>query len=240
MLRYMHMAVSRRGEAQADHVDEVLAEWRRERPGLDLAPVAVVARIGRAAALLDRGLNANFARFGLNRTSWDVLASLRRVGAPCRRSPTELYRALMRTSGAMTHILDRLEQDGIVERLPRPPRRPDAQGPRPRRPRRPDASQNRAPDARPAHEGGTGRARPPLAQAPDRPRGGCPRHSDAVPDRTGPTTNDVGYHQARTRSPGVLDPPLRSTPAIAADYKLIAAFGVKAIHPNRLLLDLLA
>ena len=120
MLRYMHMAVSRRGEAQADHVDEVLAEWRRERPGLDLAPVAVVARIGRAAALLDRGLNANFARFGLNRTSWDVLASLRRVGAPCRRSPTELYRALMRTSGAMTHILDRLEQDGIVERLPDP------------------------------------------------------------------------------------------------------------------------
>jgi DNA-binding MarR family transcriptional regulator len=120
MLRYIHMADSRRGEAEADHVDEVLAEWRRERPGLDLAPVAVVARVGRAAALLDRGLNANFAGFGLNRTSWDVLASLRRAGAPYRRSPTELYRALMRTSGAMTHIVDRLEQDGIVERLPDP------------------------------------------------------------------------------------------------------------------------
>jgi DNA-binding MarR family transcriptional regulator len=103
-----------------DHVDHVLAEWRREQPGLDTSPVAVVARIGRAGALLDRGLNTNFARFGLSRTDWDVLASLRRVGAPYRRSPTELYRALMRTSGGMTHLVDRLERDGLVERVADP------------------------------------------------------------------------------------------------------------------------
>jgi DNA-binding MarR family transcriptional regulator len=103
-----------------DHVDLVLAEWRKEQPRLDTSPVAVVARIGRAGALLDRGLNANFARFGLNRSSWDVLASLRRVGAPYRRSPTELYRALMRTSGGMTHLVDRLERDGLVERVADP------------------------------------------------------------------------------------------------------------------------
>jgi MarR family len=99
-----------------DHVDLVLAEWRKEQPRLDTSPIAVVARIGRARALLDRGLNANFARFGLNRTDWDILASLRRIGAPYRRSPTELYRALMCTSGGMTHLVDRLERDGLVER----------------------------------------------------------------------------------------------------------------------------
>jgi DNA-binding MarR family transcriptional regulator len=103
-----------------DHVDGVLAEWRKEQPRLDTSPVAVVARIGRAGALLDRGLNENFARFGLNRTMWDVLASLRRIGAPYRRSPTELYRALMRTSGGMTHLVDRLERDGLVERVADP------------------------------------------------------------------------------------------------------------------------
>jgi DNA-binding MarR family transcriptional regulator len=103
-----------------DHVDLVLAEWRKEQPRLDTSPVAVVARIGRAGALLDRGLNANFARFGLDRSSWDVLASLRRVGAPYRRSPTELYRALMRTSGGMTHLVDRLERGGLVERVADP------------------------------------------------------------------------------------------------------------------------
>jgi DNA-binding MarR family transcriptional regulator len=103
-----------------DHVDVVLAEWRKEQPRLDTSPVAVVARVGRAGALLDRGLNANFARFGLNRSSWDVLASLRRVGAPYRRSPTELSRALMRTSGGMTHLVDRLEREGLVERVADP------------------------------------------------------------------------------------------------------------------------
>jgi DNA-binding MarR family transcriptional regulator len=105
---------------RCDHVDDVLAEWRKEQPALDTSPVAVVARIGRAAALLDRGMNANFVRYGLNRTGWDVLASLRRVGAPYRRSPTELYRALMRTSGAITHTVDRLEANGLVERIPDP------------------------------------------------------------------------------------------------------------------------
>jgi DNA-binding MarR family transcriptional regulator len=114
------MTNSLRPVPERDHVDLVLAEWQKEQPRLDTSPVAVVARIGRAGALLDRGLNANFARFGLNRTSWDVLASLRRVGAPYRRSPTELYRALMRTSGGMTHLVDRLERERLVERVADP------------------------------------------------------------------------------------------------------------------------
>src|SRR6266496_5298783 len=105
---------------EGDHVDQVLQEWRRLGSKRDLCPVAVVARLGRAASLLDRGLNENFARFGLNRNGWDVLASLRRAGPPYRRTPTELYRSLMRTSGAMTHLLDSLEQAGLVERTPDP------------------------------------------------------------------------------------------------------------------------
>jgi DNA-binding MarR family transcriptional regulator len=103
-----------------DHVDLALAEWQKEQPRLDTSPVAVVARIGRASVLLDRGLNDNFAHFGLNRSNWDVLAALRRVGAPYRRSPTALYRALMRTSGGMTHLVDRLEREGLVERVADP------------------------------------------------------------------------------------------------------------------------
>src|SRR6266516_7192720 len=106
--------------ARGDHVDLVLAEWRKEQPRLDTSPIAVVARVGRACVLLDCGLNENFGRFGLNRTSWDVLAALRRVGAPYQRSPTELYRSLMRTSGGMTHLVDRLEQEGLVERIADP------------------------------------------------------------------------------------------------------------------------
>jgi DNA-binding MarR family transcriptional regulator len=49
-----------------------------------------------------------------------VLASLRRGGAPYRLSPTELYVALMRSSGAITHRLYRLERTGLIARVPDP------------------------------------------------------------------------------------------------------------------------
>ena len=49
--------------------------------------------------------------YGLDRGSWDVLASLRRNGPSFRLSPTALYRDLMRTSGAMTYRLHQLERD---------------------------------------------------------------------------------------------------------------------------------
>lgn len=77
----------------------------------------MIARLGRVMAYLDAALNTPLAEFGLTRASWDVLASLRRGGPPYRLSPTQLYRALMRTSGAMTHRLAGLERKGLVRRL---------------------------------------------------------------------------------------------------------------------------
>jgi DNA-binding MarR family transcriptional regulator len=103
-----------------DHVDRVLAQWAAVRPDLDMAPVAVIARLGRATAYIDAGVNARLAKFGLTREAWDVLASLRRAGPPHRLSPTQLYLALMRSSGAMTHRLSGLELAGLVRRVPDP------------------------------------------------------------------------------------------------------------------------
>ncbi|HEY2702659.1 MAG TPA: MarR family transcriptional regulator [Candidatus Dormibacteraeota bacterium] len=103
-----------------DHVARVRAQWAREAPGLDTSPMAVVARVGRAHAYMDHALEATFARHGLTRGTWDVLAALRRQGAPHRLSPTELYRQLMRTSGAMTHRLAQLERAELIRRVPDP------------------------------------------------------------------------------------------------------------------------
>jgi DNA-binding MarR family transcriptional regulator len=103
-----------------DHVDQVREQWRRVRPDLDTAPVAIVARVGRAAAYFDQSINALMARHGLTRSSWDVLATLRRSGPPFERSPTDLYRGLMRTSGTMTNRLKRLERDELIERVADP------------------------------------------------------------------------------------------------------------------------
>jgi DNA-binding MarR family transcriptional regulator len=99
-----------------DHVDRVRAQWARERPDLDTQPLAVIARLGRAARYLDQGLAELFERHGLSRADWDVLASLRRQGPPYSLSPSALYRGLMRTSGAMSQRLARIERQGLIER----------------------------------------------------------------------------------------------------------------------------
>ncbi len=106
--------------SDADHVDEVRAQWHAVRPDIDTSPFAIVARIGRAAAYFDQAINELMSRYGLARSSWDVLASLRRTGPPHELSPTDLYRGLMRTSGAMTNRLHRLERSGLIKRVPDP------------------------------------------------------------------------------------------------------------------------
>jgi DNA-binding MarR family transcriptional regulator len=105
---------------EPDHVDRVRAQWRDARPDLDTRPMAIVARVGRTASYFDHAVNAHLGEHGLNRGAWDVLASLRREGPPYELSPTELYRGLMRTSGAMTNRLHRLEAAGLIERRPDP------------------------------------------------------------------------------------------------------------------------
>jgi DNA-binding MarR family transcriptional regulator len=104
-------------ERQFDAVDAILAQWHRERPDLDVMPMGLVGRIKRCAVLLERRLGETFALFGLNNWEFDVLATLRRSGAPHRLAPTALFSTLMITSGTMTHRLKGLESRGLVERL---------------------------------------------------------------------------------------------------------------------------
>ncbi|MEE6259796.1 MarR family winged helix-turn-helix transcriptional regulator [Plantactinospora sonchi] len=102
----------------ADHVDLVLAQWARHRPELDVSPMAVIGRLSRLSRLVGAELQRTFATHGLDGASFDVLATLRRAGPPYRLTPTELMRAAMVTSGAITQRLDRLEARGLVTRTP--------------------------------------------------------------------------------------------------------------------------
>jgi DNA-binding MarR family transcriptional regulator len=76
----------------------------------------VIARLGRATVLGTRRIEAELARFDLALGEFDVLAALRRAGRPYELNPTELFRGLMLSSGAMTNRIDRLERAGLVER----------------------------------------------------------------------------------------------------------------------------
>jgi DNA-binding MarR family transcriptional regulator len=99
-----------------DRIDRILAQWKRERPDLETRSMGLVGRIQRAAAALRPRLDETHEASGLQGESFDVLASLRRSGPPYQLSPTQLYREMMLTSGAMTNRIDRLEDAGLVAR----------------------------------------------------------------------------------------------------------------------------
>jgi DNA-binding MarR family transcriptional regulator len=106
--------------ASRDVVDGLVEAWQRERPDLDLAPMEVLSRVSRLAHHLDRARRASFTDQGLESWEFDVLAALRRAGAPYELSPGRLIRETLVTSGTMTNRVDRLVARGLVERLPDP------------------------------------------------------------------------------------------------------------------------
>lgn len=103
-----------------DHVSTVLAQWAAERPDLDVSPMGIIGRVSRLALIIDKELSRVFEQFDLYRWSFDMLATLRRSGAPYRLSPGALLRSMMVTSGTMTNRIDRLEEKGLVRRVPDP------------------------------------------------------------------------------------------------------------------------
>lgn len=103
-----------------DEVDRIVESWRRERPDLDVSPLAVLSRVTRLARHLDLARRGAFARHDLELWEFDVLSSLRRAGEPYQLSPGTLVTQTLVTSGTMTNRIDRLAAHGLVERLPAP------------------------------------------------------------------------------------------------------------------------
>jgi DNA-binding MarR family transcriptional regulator len=100
-----------------DAVDAIIAMWAREKPELDATPMGIVGRISRVSRLLDKELKDFFADYGLEFWEFDVLATLRRSGAPYELSAGALLKTAMVTSGAITNRVDRMETKGLVERV---------------------------------------------------------------------------------------------------------------------------
>jgi DNA-binding MarR family transcriptional regulator len=103
-----------------DEVDRITAAWQRERPDLDVTPLEVLSRVTRLARHLDLARRQAFAAHELETWEFDVLAALRRAGAPYAMSPGQLGTETLVTSGTMTNRIDRLEGRGLVRREPDP------------------------------------------------------------------------------------------------------------------------
>src|ERR1700754_3073325 len=107
-------------DAASDEVDDIVVAWRHERPDLDVEPLQVLSRLDRLAGVRGERRAAIFARHHLRRHEFDVLAALRRAGAPFELTAGELAARTYVTSGTMTSRLDGLTERGLVIRAADP------------------------------------------------------------------------------------------------------------------------
>ncbi len=104
----------------ADGVDRILEQWQVEKPGLDVAPMAVIGRLSRTALAVESRLANTFADHGLDASSFDVLATLLRSGAPYLITPAQLAREAMISTSAVAQRLNKLEGRGLIRREANP------------------------------------------------------------------------------------------------------------------------
>lgn len=116
----MAKASPRRDEAAAAAadvaVDDIVAQWQHERPDLDPSPIALFGRVHRAYLRYQSVITRVFGEYDLNPASFDVLAALRRGGAPYRKTASDLASGSLLSSAGVTFRLDRLETAGLIER----------------------------------------------------------------------------------------------------------------------------
>ncbi|NMH66502.1 MarR family winged helix-turn-helix transcriptional regulator [Shewanella salipaludis] len=99
-----------------DHVKRVEHQWSKEMPEVSLRGMCILARARRITLAARPQIEAIFSKHGLDTGQFDVLATLRRSGAPFSLRPTELFQTLMITSSGLTDRLHRLTKLGYVSR----------------------------------------------------------------------------------------------------------------------------
>jgi len=103
-----------------DLIDELIYDWKNERPELDSSAMEIVGRILQLGKILEKRASDALLSTKIYYTDLDVLATLRRSGKPYQLTPTQLGKTVLITSGAMTALLNRLEKLDLLTRIPDP------------------------------------------------------------------------------------------------------------------------
>jgi DNA-binding MarR family transcriptional regulator len=114
----MDDAEQQEAEAARQHGPDPLAVaevWRHELPGVDVTNIVLANAVHRIAQLLEQDFTELAAEYGLLPSEMRVLLTLRRSPG-CSLSPTQLFRQLMVTSGAVSKQVGKLFGRGLVSR----------------------------------------------------------------------------------------------------------------------------
>ena len=110
------MADAGDGMDEQDRVDALAASWLAEFPEVVQDEFKLIKRVARLHVLLEEVLLERLRRYGLTKAEYDILSTLRSVGAPYRLRPSELADRILMTSGGTSNALRRLEARGLLGR----------------------------------------------------------------------------------------------------------------------------
>ena len=168
-----------------DYTQRRNERWETVFPGIGLE--SILGRILRIARYHNHKSTETMKPFGIKNGEADVLSALLHAGPPYTLNPKDITKHAYRTPGAITNVMDHLEEKGLIRRnAGEPPERPcgidpGGAGDGPRVVPRPDGHgkeaayhafpgrKGAAPDALEAHPAGSGRARGSLGRVPARP-----------------------------------------------------------------------
>ncbi|VTU23320.1 Multiple antibiotic resistance protein MarR [Variovorax sp. PBS-H4] len=106
----------RASQLQPNRLDAISQAWAQERPDVDFWLPGFFLRIEFAHHLHDRRVQEVAKQAGTTVGDLHVLLALRRNGADSAMRPTDLYRELLVTSGAITKRLDSLREQKLIQR----------------------------------------------------------------------------------------------------------------------------
>lgn len=104
------------GSPAEPSLEEQIAAYQREFQDLDPQVEQVVSALQRLNRRMNVAYGRQTATLGMSNAEWEVLKALVVSGAPYRLGPGELARRLGLTPAAMTHRIDRMASEGLVNR----------------------------------------------------------------------------------------------------------------------------
>ena len=96
--------------------DKLLAIKKKHWPESVTSVGEMLVRVYRLNSLMREGTAAQIAAHGLSFMEFEVLITLRGVAPPYEMTPTELYPAILISSGGLTKVLNALQELGLITR----------------------------------------------------------------------------------------------------------------------------
>ncbi len=97
-----------------DLIDDILTDWKDQRPDINCSGKAVVCRILRCYTMVIAGLDKSLKPLGISPNDFSVLVTIRRKGPRAEIAVKQIMAEVLVTSGGMTNLLNKLIQLKLI------------------------------------------------------------------------------------------------------------------------------